>query len=44
MLRTLADLVDPPEPPPPFKPLRWRRRRETHRCYMRHVYGRPICR
>jgi hypothetical protein len=29
---------------PEHKPLRWRRRRETHRNYMRFEYGsRPRC-
>jgi hypothetical protein len=29
---------------PQYRPLRWRRRRETHRNYMRYVPGRPKCR
>jgi hypothetical protein len=27
-----------------YRPLRWRRRREAHRCYMRFVPGRRTCR
>jgi hypothetical protein len=29
---------------PQHNPLRWRRRRETHRCYMRFVHDRAGCR
>ena len=29
---------------PQYRPLRWRRRREAHRCYMRFAPGRPKCR
>ena len=29
---------------PQYRPLRWRRRRETDRNYMRYVPGRPNCR
>jgi hypothetical protein len=26
-----------------YRPLRWRRRRDPHRCYMQFVYTRPRC-
>ena len=46
LLRALLERVEQREHSarPRHQSLRWRRRREAHRCYMRHVYGRPTCR
>ena len=42
LLRQLADRHEPPKPEP-FRALRWRRRRETHRCYMEFAHHRQGC-
>jgi hypothetical protein len=46
LLRALLERVEQREHSarPRYRPLRWRRRREAHRCYMRFVPGRPTCR
>jgi hypothetical protein len=46
MLRELLDQEERPKPDP-FRPLRYYRRREAHRCFMRFAYrihGRQHCR
>jgi hypothetical protein len=46
LLRALLERVDrrAHSARPRYRPLRWRRRREAHRCYRRFVPGRPTCR